>query len=290
MEGYRRLERWQVRILLLAPRTDLFYADAEVQAVLRSGLEVTPRLGDVRHGDVLNDITSGEYDGFWFSGHTTSAGLMLSDGVLSAEELTPLIRGHFELVVLNSCDSQQTAQMLQNETEATVVATVIEVPDRLAFQTGALFARELAKTGDIPTAYQAAKPGNNRTYVLLGWGKKKVPTGVINQTLDERLDRLEVALNQTQHTLARVVALMDGDPSYRIVGMPDQLAAYIKANEDWKKATEQRVLGAESRIKNLEDSNKPMVITRATLIFMIVLGTVCLVLAFMALTWLQGAG
>lgn len=287
MEGYRRLAGWQVRILLLAPRTTLFYADAEVQAVLRSGLDVTPRIGDVRHVDVLTDVTAGEYDAFWFAGHSTKDGLMLSDGVLSAEELTPLIRGRFELVVLNSCDSQATAQMLQNETEAALIATVVEVPDGLAFQTGALFARELAKTGDIPTAYHAAKPGNNRTYVLLGWGKKKVVDG---RTLDERLDRLEVALNQTQRTLARVVALMDGDPSYRIVGMPDQLAAYIKANEDWKTATEQRVLGAESRIKNLEDSNRPMVITRATLIFMIVLGTVCLVLAFMAMTWMQSAG
>jgi hypothetical protein len=285
--GYRQLAGGQVRILLLAPRTDLLNVDAEVQAVLRSGLDVTPRIGDVRHVDVLTDVTTGEYDVFWHAGHATKDGLVLSDGVLSAEELTPLIRNRFELVVLNSCDSQQTAQMLQNETEASVVATIVEVPDQLAFQTGALFARELARTGDIPTAYQAAKPGNNRTYVLLGWGKKKVVDG---RTLDERLDRLEVALNQTQRTLARVVALMDGDPSYHIVGMPDQLAAYIKANEDWKKATEQRVLGAESRIKNLEDSNKPMVITRATLIFMIVLGTVCLVLAFMALTWLQGAG
>lgn len=276
-----------MRTLLIAPRTDLLNVDAEVQAVLRSGLDVVPRLGNVRHVDVLTDITSGEYDAFWFSGHTTKDGLQLTDGPLSASELTPLIRGRFALVVLNSCDSQQTAQMLQNETEAAVIATVVEVPDRLAFQTGALFARELAKTGDILTAYQAAKPGNNRTYVLLGWGKKKVVDG---RTLDERLDRLEVALNQTQRTLARVVALMDGDPSYHIVGMPDQLAAYIKANEDWKTATEQRVLGAESRIKNLEDSNRPMVITRATLVFMIVLGTVCLVLAFLALTWLQSAG
>lgn len=288
MAGYRRLAGGQVRTLLIAPRTDLFYADAEVQAILRSGLAVTPRLGDVRHADVLTDVTSGEYDAFWFAGHTTKDGLVLSDGVLSSEELTPMIRGRFPLVVLNSCDSQATAQMLQNETEAAVIATVVEVPDRLAFQTGALFARELAKTGDIPTAYHAAKPGNNRTYVLLGWGKKKVVDG--QRTLDERLDRLEVALNQTQHTLARVVALMDGDPSYRIVGMPDQLAAYIKANEDWKTATEQRVLGAESRIRNLEDSNKPLVITRSTLIFMIVLGTVCLVLAFMAMTWMQSAG
>lgn len=276
-----------MRVLLIAPHTTLFYANAEVQAVLRSGLDVTPRIGDVRHVDVLTDVTAGEYDAFWFAGHSTKDGLMLSDGVLSAEELTPLIRGRFALVVLNSCESEDAARMLQKETEAAVVATVVEVPDRLAFQTGALFAQKLSETGDIPTAYNAARPGNNRTYVLLGWGKKKV---IVDRTLDERLDRMEVALNQTQRTLARVVALMDGDPSYRIVGMPDQLAAYIKANEDWKKATEQRVLGAEARLKNLEDSNKPMVISRSTLVFMIVLGTVCLVLAFLALTWMQSAG
>lgn len=276
-----------MKTLLIAPRTDLPNVDAEVQAVLRSGLDVTPRLGDVRHVDVLTDVTSGEYDCFWHAGHATKDGLLLTDGILSASELTPLIRNRFDLVVLNSCDSLLTAQMLQNETGAAVVATIVAVPDRLAFQTGALFARELARTGDISTAYQAAKPGNNRQYVLLGWGKKKV---VDERSLDERLDRLEVALNQTQRTLARVVALMDGDPSYHIVGMPDQLAAYIKANEDWKEATKQHLLSQDTRIKTIEQTNSPLVITRATLIFMILVGTVCLVAAFLLLTWLQSAG
>jgi hypothetical protein len=110
------------------------------------------------------------------------------------------------------------------------------------------------------------------------------------QTNDERLDRVEVAINQAQRTLARVVALMDGDPSYRIVGMPDQLAAYIKANEDWKKATEQRILNNDERLSALEKNNSPIVITRATLIFMILIGTGCLVAAFLILTWLGGAG
>lgn len=278
-----------MKALLIAPQVpDLLYLSAEIQAVWQSGLDIEPLIGEVRHADLLRAVTSGEYDVFWFSGHTTKDGLLLTDGALSAEELTPLIRGRFDLVLLNSCDSQQTAQLLQNETEAAVVATVVEVPDWLAFQTGALFARELAKTGDIPTAYNAAKPGQNRTYVLLGWGKKKVVEG--QRTLDERLDRMEVALNQTQHTLARVVALMDGDPSYRIIGMPDQLAAYIKANEDWKAATEQRIMATEARLKAVEESNKPMVITRSTLISMIILGTICLILAFMAMTWLQEAG
>jgi len=162
-----------MRVYLVAPRTDLMFVDAEVQAILRSGLNVKPRIGNVGHDDLLTDIDSDEYDVFWFCGHTTKDGLLLSDGPVSSGELTPMIRGRFELVVLNSCDSQATAQALQNETEASVIATVVDVPDRLSFQTGALFARELAETGDIPTAYYAARPGNNRIYVFLAGVKKK---------------------------------------------------------------------------------------------------------------------
>jgi hypothetical protein len=110
------------------------------------------------------------------------------------------------------------------------------------------------------------------------------------QTTDERLDRLEVTVNQAQRTLARVVALMDGDPSYRIIGMPDQLAAYIKANEDWKEATKQRILNNDERLSALEKNNNPIVITRTTLVFMLILGTACLIAAFFILSWLGGAG
>lgn len=279
-----------MNVYLVAPRTDLLYADAEMQAILRSGLSVTPRLGDVRQADVLADIGTDEYDVMWFCGHATSAGLLLSDGPLLAEALAPIVRGRFALVVLNTCDSYPTAEQIQNETEAAVIATVVDVPDRLSFQTGALFARSLASSGDIPTAYYAARPGSNRTYIYLAEVKKKVPTGVSNQTIDERLDRLEVASNQTQRTLARVVALMDGDPSYRIVGMPDQLAAYIKANEDWKMATERRIVINEGKIGTLEGSRNTIFLSRAAAIFLIIIGSLCLVVAFLVLTWLQRAG
>lgn len=117
-----------------------------------------------------------------------------------------------------------------------------------------------------------------------------MPTGVAYSDIDERLDRLEVALNQTQRTLARVVALMDGDPSYRIVGMPDQLAAYIKANEDWKTATERRIINNEGRLNALESNRNIIVLSRAAAIFLVIIGTLCLVVAFLILTWLQNAG
>lgn len=115
-------------------------------------------------------------------------------------------------------------------------------------------------------------------------------------TLEERLDRLEVARNVTERTLNRIVALMDGDPGYRIVGIPDQLAIYIKANEDWKDASEKRILASEAELKTLRDelgklkSNKQIVIAPSTAILLVMIGALCLVVAFFILSWLQGAG
>ena len=108
-------------------------------------------------------------------------------------------------------------------------------------------------------------------------------------TLDERLDRLEVAANQSQHTLARIVALMDGDPSYRIVGLPDQMAAYIKSNEDWKTATEKRVVSTEERIDRLEE-NKRLPVEPSTALLVIIILILLAVIVVMGLSRLQNAG
>lgn len=167
--------------LLVAPETNLVYSSAEVQVIWRlqsPAFLITACIGEVRHRDVLDIIDRHQYDVFAFVGHATNQGLMLTDGIVSSAELTPMIRGRFELTVLNSCDSLATAQMLQNETEAETIATIIDVPDRLAFQTSALFFRELAKSKDVPIAYHAARPGGNRTYVYLA-GKKKWQIGQV---------------------------------------------------------------------------------------------------------------
>lgn len=108
-------------------------------------------------------------------------------------------------------------------------------------------------------------------------------------SLDERLDKFEVALQETQRTLNRVVALMDGNKDYHIVGIPDQLAAYIKANEDWKAATQIRVSENDNRLKALE-SNHQIVISPPTALLLIIIGALCLIVAYFVLTWLQSAG
>lgn len=111
------------------------------------------------------------------------------------------------------------------------------------------------------------------------------------RTDEERLDRVEASIATLQKTLHRVVSLVDGDASYRIIGIPDQLAAYIKASEDWKKATEMQINSHADRLKSLEgEGNRKIVIAPATAALLVVIGALSLVVAYFLLTWLQIAG
>lgn len=162
-----------MNVLLAAPRTDLLLADEEVQDVLGSGLQVATLLGAVTQTELLRKIITGDYDLLWLATHGTAEGIWLSDGILSASLLASLVRGRFDTVFLNTCDSRDTAQMLQNETEASIIATIRSVPDKEAYQTGVLFAHWLKITGDVGIAYHNSKPGNNQTYIYLAGSKKK---------------------------------------------------------------------------------------------------------------------
>ncbi len=161
-----------MKILLFAPRTNLLYADAEVQAILRSGNDVTPVLGSVNRQQFLDEVLRSDADVLWICSHGNEDGILLSDGILSSPRLTQAARGRYGTIVLNTCSSFKTAQMLQNDTEAEIIATIIETPDEEAFYTGALFAHYLAINGDTALAYDLARPGGNRTYIRLA-GKKK---------------------------------------------------------------------------------------------------------------------
>jgi hypothetical protein len=156
-----------MKVLLVAPRQNLPSVDEEIQNVLRSGLDVTPLLGDVRLPELMREIRSGQYDVLWFATHGSAEGVQLSDQMLTAEELVPLVRERFSLVVLNTCSSLTVAQLLQVEANVTVICTVIDVPDRQAFITGSAFAAALHESGSSTLAYSASIPGRNRTYLYL---------------------------------------------------------------------------------------------------------------------------
>lgn len=165
-----------MRVLLVAPRTNLKLADEEAQDILRSGLSVTPLIGEVTSRELLREIKANDYDVLWLATHGESRqnilgaveyGIQLSDGFLPSSELVAQVRDRFELVYLNTCTSYKIAQQIQEDANVTVVGTLVDVEDRLAYQTGALFAAALADGLTPVQAYKRSKPGGERIYMYL---------------------------------------------------------------------------------------------------------------------------
>lgn len=155
------------RTLLIAPKSDLEFVDSEVQRVANA---LHPRLlfGQVTLEDVLDALAQSSYDIIWFACHGVPDGVILSDGLLDAATIIQVLRpAPPRVVVLNSCSSVQAATQIHDELGAAVICTVVTIPDRDAYVTGAQLAHALGQGMEVGEAYQASRPGRNRQYVLL---------------------------------------------------------------------------------------------------------------------------
>lgn len=158
-----------MRVLLVAPRkADLVSVDAEVQDIWRSGLQVTPLVGEVTATTLLREIRDGDYDVLWLATHGNGSYVELSgDERVTAEELVPLVRGRFSLVVLNTCNSLRIAKMLQLQANVGVVCSLVSTPDTLAYKFGSLLSSALVEHATVADAYLATVFGNDETYLYL---------------------------------------------------------------------------------------------------------------------------
>lgn len=165
-----------MRVLLVAPRSDLKLVDEESQDILRSGLQVTPLIGEVTSRELLREIKNSDHDVLWLATHgetridafnRTEYGIVLTDGFMPSSELVAQVRGKFKLVYLNTCTSYHIAQQIQLEANVTVIGTLLDVPDRQAYQTGSIFASWLAEGLTPAQAYLKSQPGGSRIYVWL---------------------------------------------------------------------------------------------------------------------------
>lgn len=164
-----------MKIVLVAPKTDLDLVPDEVQDVLNSGNQIIlSLLGDVSYTEFVREIRRVRADLLWLAMHGSEAGWQLKGGLVDTSAMVALVRGRFEHVYLNTCQSLAVAQALQNEGEINVICTIADIPDLDAYRTGALLASALVETNDFRQAYDLSKPGNNMDYLYLSASKKKV--------------------------------------------------------------------------------------------------------------------
>lgn len=207
-----------MRFLLLSPKTSsLGYREDELEGVLRSGLDITPRLGPVGYRDFVREVTSGEYDGLWVIGHGNEVGIELTDGVLAYNLMLPLVANRFGLIVLNTCHSFAAAQAFQKNANTDLVTTVGEVNDQEAFQFGLLFAQALSKHGDSRLAFIDSSPVDGRQLYISALGK----TGTMNEIAElsrvmGELTKAVYKLDARMETIERAVA-MTSDHEKRII-------------------------------------------------------------------------
>lgn len=114
------------------------------------------------------EILKEPWDIIWIISHGVPEGWFLNDGIVNTSETTAFVR-HAQtfLLVLNSCESFEVANTIAEELEIALLCTIAQVPDRTAFITGVLFARNLASGLDYVEAWSRAKPGQKHPYVLI---------------------------------------------------------------------------------------------------------------------------
>jgi hypothetical protein len=205
------------RVLVVAPETDLTLVRDEVTAVVNS-LGANILQGFVTADMVLNKVTEG-WNVLWFMTHGTEEGILLSDGPLNASALTTLARAaDAGLVVLNTCQSINVAMQVYNELQVSVVCTLSNVPDREAFFTGKLLAKELAKGKSYLDAYLDSKPGQTERYIFLqGRYKEKEQAVAVSSNLHSSGSSQNKG--DLQDAIRRLDALVSGDSTWGQQGL-----------------------------------------------------------------------
>lgn len=161
-----------MRVLLVAPRGTasgvLASVDAEVSDIVNSGLDVDLMNGDVSAASVLRRVRENDYDCLWLATHGNGAYIELSgDEKLLAEELVPLVRGRFSLVVLNTCNSLRIAKLIQLQANVGVICTLVAINDGTAYKFGSLLSSALVEQPTVADAYLATVLGNDESYLYL---------------------------------------------------------------------------------------------------------------------------
>lgn len=157
-----------ITMLLVAPATDLEYADAEMQALVNlSGLRVrlvkAPCTTLAIYAAVEQVVRC---DWLHIAGHGSEGGVHLDGETWSAPEIAMTAQSlSCHLTWINTCDSVHLAKAITERTQSDCIVNLVEASDQRAWQLPVHFARRLLKTNPVDAFAKTAAGDRNVLYV-----------------------------------------------------------------------------------------------------------------------------
>ena len=155
------------KFLVVAPdNIDLPKTDIEIRQ-LRRYHDAKVLSGTVREQDIIEALESDDFNGIWFITHSSSEGILLSDGMLSPDAPAQYAKSYpLELIVFNTCESEEIALRVNEQAQIDVVCTISEINNVDAIRFGQLLAKEISYYEDVGEAFSevATDGGDYRFY------------------------------------------------------------------------------------------------------------------------------
>ena len=154
----------QRKILLIAPdipSLPRLRTDAEVSTIQRNH-ETRLLSGVVRSEDVTAAITEDDYQIIWLVSHGIEDGVHLTEEILGVDALIQYAKSEsIEMVVFNTCESENLALRVSGEAAVNVICTIATVDNGDAVRLGSLLAVKLTEDIDYREAYDAVSSGSS---------------------------------------------------------------------------------------------------------------------------------
>lgn len=265
-------EDWRI-LLVAVNRPELLFVSREVEAIVNSGLNVTLLQSPATVERITDVLRSAEQAGnpfnmWWICSHAVGEpsdppdqiGILLDgDELFDLSTLSQLANAYKPLgAIINTCKSLTLAHEIWSRSGVSVVCTIVNVPDRMAFTTGRLLAERLSEHGDLRQAYEDSRPGANRVYVYLpgeSLGSMEDAEGDSRMRSTQpgaRAANLRSAGDMAD-IVENLVRSLQGDPFNRTTGLIEQMSILNQtlressaSDHEWKRATEERFKRVEA--------------------------------------------
>ena len=199
-----------MRILLIAPSLGGISWSLETE-MISGNFTITPLVGEVTHERITRASTKARFDIVHVASHSSKAGVQISDGLLTKEEMAQIAKQvNAELVFLNSCDSALVGQYIVDRGVPLTISYTVDVMDTTALRTAAYYYEALHDArGDFRKAYERVSPKDGTLAIFAGAGyldRLITPLLQMIQEVKDSLIKLQSNVANGQKTLLSLIA------------------------------------------------------------------------------------